>query len=862
MAPATHTCDSHSNVTIAAPDVAESCQPDKISPYAGNNLLSMVLPATVPATTIKSEASTDNDGVNVMKEPVFIAAIILSLLILLGGFVVMRLSKLPKRKPLAGKTKPREGPPGKSLIANEVAPIPTPDYGASSPFVETVVKPGFDYGNSPGLVDMCTGSTQAFPHQLGATPQIVLSEPDDDPLDIELAVAAEVQKDRERNRLSRRDSWCRPRQGSDASASTEGTGTNHAEHVFSSASSISSITSESEMASDDEDDEEQYESADDGDQEAVFEVKRGHAQSMELMKGVLMNWPGAAESSTSIAYHHLPMDTLILTGLVGLAGVLSYTLWEFLLRPSYNPILKLAGPNPGFFKNNLSELLKFVVYIHTGEQAYVHAFGRTIRIRGMHPWEERVLSLDPASVKHILLNSTRYEKPWQSRLLISSLIGCGMLAAEGHVHKRQRKVAAPAFSSSSMNNLRPLVFKKGMELRDKWLELAAQHPQEKEITLDVCHWVSRATFDVIGVAGFDYEFHAIQNESNELFNAYKEMFEIAISQGDGLSTFISIYAPWVYKFFPSKISKTVQRCQEVIHRVAGNLIQDKKAKIEEGVKSGKPYNGRDLLTLLLKSNVSVDISPNERISDDDILNNINTFMFAGSDTSSLAVTWILYHLAAYPEVQNRLREELLSALPDTLEDMSTLTEDEVHSLYATVESLPFLENVIRESLRLVPPVHSSIRVATEDDEIPTSFPIVLKDGTVDSKQTLSVCKGDIIHVAVEGFSLDKAFWGHDAWEFNPDRWDNLPEQASKLPGLYGNTLSFSFGPRSCIGQRFSLIEIKSFIYTLVTTFEFRLTERKIVPSNVVLTRPYVSKHFHEGSQCPLLVSRYTGPRKS
>ena len=55
------------------------------------------------------------------------------------------------------------------------------------------------------------------------------------------------------------------------------------------------------MASDDEDDEEQYESADDGDHETVFEVKRGHAQSMELMKGVLMNWPGAAESSTSIA---------------------------------------------------------------------------------------------------------------------------------------------------------------------------------------------------------------------------------------------------------------------------------------------------------------------------------------------------------------------------------------------------------------------------------------------------------------------------------------------------------------------------------------------------------------------------------
>lgn len=50
-------------------------------------------------------------------------------------------------------------------------------------------------------------------------------------------------------------------------------------------------------------------------------------------------------------------------------------------------------------------------------------------------------------------------------------------------------------------------------------------------------------------AGFDYNFNAIQNETNELFNAYKDMFEIVISQGSGLATAILIYAPWLYKFF-------------------------------------------------------------------------------------------------------------------------------------------------------------------------------------------------------------------------------------------------------------------------------------------------------------------------
>ncbi|KAJ2918581.1 hypothetical protein MD484_g1858, partial [Candolleomyces efflorescens] len=311
MAPASHTCDPSSNITIASPPaVHESCQPD---PYAGSNLLSFVPPPTVPVTTVRSQSTTDDAAANLMKEPVFIAAMVLTLLILLGGLVVMRLSKLPKRKRLAAKTRP----PGKSLVSNEISSIPTPDYG--TPFVETVVKPEFGYASSHSLVGGAE-TTQPYPHRLGAAPQIVLSEPEEDLFEVDLTVAAEVQKDdREMSRPSRRESWSRPRQDSDASESTEDTETGPPDHIFSSASSISSITSASEQASDDEDDEEQYESADDGESETVFEVKRGHAQSMELIKGVLMSWPAAGESSNTVDLEEaevrkvLPVPALIVT---------------------------------------------------------------------------------------------------------------------------------------------------------------------------------------------------------------------------------------------------------------------------------------------------------------------------------------------------------------------------------------------------------------------------------------------------------------------------------------------------------------------------------------------------------------------
>ncbi|TEB37603.1 cytochrome-450 hydroxylase [Coprinellus micaceus] len=560
------------------------------------------------------------------------------------------------------------------------------------------------------------------------------------------------------------------------------------------------------------------------------------------------------------------MHAILSTGLAGLAGAVTYLVYQVFIRPRFNPLSRLAGPHVkgGLWGTNLAEILSATISAEVHE-IWTEVYGRSFRIRGAGPWDERLMTLDPVSVTYIMKNSTVYEKPWQSRKLISSLIGCGMLAAEGQMHKRQRRIATPAFSIQNLRALVPLVFRKGDELKNKWLEFAAAHPKDSQapLQLDVCHWVSRATFDVIGVAGFDYNFNAIQGETNELFNAYKDMFEIVISQGSGLATAILIYVPWWYKLFPNKISRTIDQCQEVIKRVAGNLIQEKKRKIEEGLKSGIPYAGRDLLSLLLKSNVAVDLPPDQRISDEDILNNVNTFMFAGSDTSSLAVTWTLHLLANHLEFQTKLRDEMLSALPGlSSQDISQFTEDEIHTVYNTIASLPLLDNVVKESIRLIAPVHSSIRVATKDDEIPTSYPVVLRDGRVDTKRSVSIEKGSFVHIAVDGFNKDKEFWGPDAWQFNPDRWDDLPEAAKQLPGLYANTLTFSGGPRSCIGQRFSLIEIKSFIYTLVTNFVFEPAGLKVVPSNVVLTRPYLSKRHSEGSQCPLFITPYAGSESS
>ncbi|KAJ7647419.1 cytochrome-450 hydroxylase [Roridomyces roridus] len=529
-----------------------------------------------------------------------------------------------------------------------------------------------------------------------------------------------------------------------------------------------------------------------------------------------------------------------------------YLGYRLFVAPRFSPLRKLPGPPaPSFFGNHLQHVLNPTVTPRVHE-IFAQRYGHSVRIRALGPWDDRLLTLDPVSLGHIMKNTTIYEKPWQSRKLITSLIGCGMLSAEGLVHKRQRRVALPAFSGQNMRSLVEISFNKGMQLKDVWMALLS--PETDTARIDVCQFLSRATFDVIGLAGFDYNFNSIKDESNQLFVAYRDMFEIVISQASAFRTLLSIYLPRINQLFPDKTVHTVRRCQEVIHRVAGRLIQEKKQKIMEGEKNGDPYDGKDLLTLMLKSNAAVDLRPEQRISDDDILNNINTFMFAGSDTSSLSMTWTLYLLATHPEIQDRLRAELSTIGPEFPRTLSDLSEDEVHSLHAALANLPLLQNVTRESLRLIPPLHSTLRVATQDDEVPTLYPVHHLDGK--TKNSVTVPKGTVVHIPMEAFNLDKNIWGEDAWEFNPDRWDNLPEAVKEYPWHFSSLLSFSAGPRACPGLRFALVEMRCLYYVLLTNFVFRETEDKITKHNVVLTRPYLTGKFKDGTQCPLLVSRF------
>ncbi|KAJ7456462.1 cytochrome P450 [Mycena latifolia] len=153
-----------------------------------------------------------------------------------------------------------------------------------------------------------------------------------------------------------------------------------------------------------------------------------------------------------------------------------------------------------------------------------------------------------------------------------------------------------------------------------------------------------------------------------------------------------------------------------------------------------------------------------------------------------------------------------------------------------------------------------VRVATTDDLIPISHPVVLRNGKIiHENEHIRIRKGSFVHIPLEGINLSEDIWGSDAREFNPDRWTCLPAGAKppSFPGV-ANVMSFSFGGHSCPGYRFSLSEIKIIIATLLPQFAFTPVEGiEIGKYNSVLTRPFVRDQLASGGiQLPLRITRY------
>lgn len=120
-----------------------------------------------------------------------------------------------------------------------------------------------------------------------------------------------------------------------------------------------------------------------------------------------------------------------------------------------------------------------------------------------------------------------------------------------------------------------------------------------------------------------------------------------------------------------------------------------------------------------------------------------------------------------------------------------------------LNAFPYLDCVVREALRLHPPVPMTFRECAQDDVVPLEHPYI-KDGT--AHHSFRISKGDGVLVPIATLNRSTLYWGPDAGLFRPERWTALPDTVGNVPGIWANTLTFLGGPHACIGYRFALVE--------------------------------------------------------
>ncbi|KAI9458493.1 cytochrome P450 [Russula earlei] len=568
---------------------------------------------------------------------------------------------------------------------------------------------------------------------------------------------------------------------------------------------------------------------------AKIESHRQHIRSM-------------SDSSVLLRLFIVPVVRSLFVVVLALSGTLAtYVLSVLVMHriAAYrSPLRDLPGPeNAHWFKGNFVD----VPEPDSGhlQEEWVQKYGHVLKFHYALA-APTLLTVDPVAVSYVLQNTDTFQKTDFLRFHLGALAGNGLALVEGTQHKKQRRVMNPAFGLAQVRRFTSLFLEKSLQLREIWGNLlSGSTRKDGKVGLDALMWLNKATLDIVGLAGFNYSFDSLHSPDEEQSDLYWAVRAILEPTRD-FSFILQLFFPF-FRFIPTHRSRTLNRALKEIRRVGSQLIQEKKtAVLAENDANGssavgkQDVQGHDLLSLLIKSNIAVDKPESMRMSDTEIVSQIPTFLLAGHETTSVAIAWTLFALGLHPAVQAKLRAELRTC-PTDFPSMDQLN------------ALPYLESVVREALRLYPPVFSTSRVAMCDAAIPLQKPFTDKHGNLQS--TIRVSKGDWVNIPICLLNRSTAIWGDDANEFRPERWEYVPEMANGLPSVYGHLVTFIAGAHACIGFRFSVMQIKTLIFTLVRAFEFEMARpaEDIIRSTDVVSRPVIVSNPAAGPQLPMLI---------
>ncbi|XP_053691237.1 cytochrome P450 4d1-like [Sabethes cyaneus] len=443
------------------------------------------------------------------------------------------------------------------------------------------------------------------------------------------------------------------------------------------------------------------------------------------------------------------------------------------------PALPIIG-NGFWFLN------KSPVEIFRALEVVITTYGEYFRF-----WQGPLLQIyvgRPSIVESILTNRHLTDKSSEYNFL-SDWLGDGLLLSKQKKWHARRKAITPAFHFKILDQFVEVFDRNASELVDVLGSYA-----ESGAIVDIFPYVLLYTLDVICETAMGTSVKALRNADSEYVQAVREAATISITRMVDM-----IKRTPLFYLTPSYMR--LRKMLKILHGYTDNVIISRRQQlIDHGSNDISQLQSNDdgseigqkkrevFLDLLLQA--SIDGKP---LTNLEIREEVDTFMFEGHDTTTSAVSFTLYNLAKYPIVQQKAYEEVVSVMggnPEKAIDMSHL------------QDLAYLEMVIKETLRLYP-------------SVPLIGRRCVKEVTIEGK---TIPAGANIIIGIYFMGRDPNYFERPL-EFIPERFEGEKSVEKFNPYKY---IPFSAGPRNCIGQKFALNELKSVLSKLLRHYEFIL----------------------------------------
>ncbi len=397
-----------------------------------------------------------------------------------------------------------------------------------------------------------------------------------------------------------------------------------------------------------------------------------------------------------------------------------------------------------------------------------------------HTIDERVYLVNRPDLAHRVLAANRrnYVKSGTpDDLMLTPLLGQGLLTSEGEVWKRQRRVSQPAFSRERVQGFDGLITESTLKLVDRWTSAPSS---AEPMRLD--HQLSGLTLAIVARAIFGSDLTGIN-----------EYFGEAV---DVLNRFMGHFDPLEDSAAGREARAAYAKAVGFLNGLVRLLVQGRRLEGTEG---------RDDLLSRLIDGLSKDAHVARPEAERELRDQVVTMLMAGHETTAKALTWTSVLLHRNPEVAVRLDAELDAVLGGRV------------PCAADLPHLPLCHRVIQEALRLYPPVWLLSRRAVGDDQL----------------AEFDVPAGTLVCVSPYVLHRDERFWEQPE-AFDPDRFGE--ERSADRPDYA--YIPFSGGPRHCIGRHLAMLEAQLVLATIRQRVRLTLVEdHPIEPEALVTLRP-------------------------